>query len=183
METYAKPIQTSIASQKKEVVIFIVDDDPMYRKALEHRLGKNSAYTIYSYGTGEDCVKSINTLTPNIVILDYRLNDSNPDDMNGVQVLKRIKDMRPSVEVIMLSSQDSIDVAMDTLKNGAVDYITKGDTAFIKIQHIINLISGGMEVLENIDKKNNLSKKINVIILVILILLFLINKIFWEGSE
>jgi len=61
--------------------------------------------------------------------------------MNGIQVLEKIKESNPSIEVIILSVHDKVKIAVETMKNGAYDYVIKNDTVFLKFQTVIrNLI-------------------------------------------
>ncbi|MBI2271150.1 MAG: hybrid sensor histidine kinase/response regulator [Bacteroidetes bacterium] len=144
--------KTFTASHKKEVKIFLVDDNKMFVNALKHSLtrGSNNITDIKTFFTGEECLQSID-YNPTIVILDYYLNSKFPDALDGLQILKSIKQSHPGTEVIMLSSQDSIRLAADTLKHGAYDYITKGEGSFIKIRNLVKHISDNIELNECID--------------------------------
>lgn len=137
METRVQPVEASVIYQNNEVRIFVVDDDPMYRKAIEHYLRKNSNYLVFSFKTGEECFKDIHSLEPNIIVLDYRLNDSNPEAMNGLEVLKELKKVCPKTTILMLSSQESFEVATNSFKFGAYGYIVKNESAFTRLQHLI----------------------------------------------
>jgi len=57
--------------------------------------------------------------------------------MNGLETLDKIKAINPNIPVIMLSSQDSIDIAVDCMKHSAYDYIVKSETAFFRLQKAI----------------------------------------------
>ncbi|MBU0765340.1 MAG: response regulator [Bacteroidetes bacterium] len=122
-------------------MIFIVDDNRMFLESLEFNLRKNLKFTpeIRKYATGEDCLKDMH-LKPAIIILDYLLNSEKVSAMNGIEVLKKIKMINSRTFVIMLSGQDRIDVAVDTMKYNAFDYIVKNESAFLKTQITINII-------------------------------------------
>jgi two-component system, OmpR family, response regulator len=60
--------------------------------------------------------------------------------MNGLEILQEIKKRKPKVEVVMLSSQDKIDVALNTMKYGAFDYVIKGETAFHRAENALHNI-------------------------------------------
>lgn len=140
METETLTKKELTPSQNKDVKIFIVDDDAMYRQVLEHQLKKYPEYKISSFKSGEDCFKYVRTINPDIVILDYRLNDSNHKAMNGLEILKRLKRINPQISVLMLSGQESFEVAANSVKYGAFDYVVKNESAFVRIQHLINKI-------------------------------------------
>jgi DNA-binding NtrC family response regulator len=69
------------------------------------------------------------------------LSAQRPDAKNGVEILRVLKDKYPDVQVIMLSGQDKIDVAIDSMKYGAYDYVVKGETAFSRTENILNNVS------------------------------------------
>lgn len=119
--------------------IFIVDDDTMLCEALSDQLTRNAPHEIYIFNTGEDCLKNIK-IKPDIVILDYYLNTEKVDAADGIEILKAIKGIYPGIHVIMLSSQESYGIAMQTIQKGAEDYIIKDENAFKKIADIVNSI-------------------------------------------
>jgi len=158
-----------------KIKIFLVDDDQMFIDLLRHSL-VDKRMEISSFPTGEACLKNIHHL-PHIVVLDFYLNSNVADAMNGAEVLKKIKKASPATEVIMLSSQESIEVAIETLKNGAYDYITKGKSAVIKIRNSIRHIGDRIEGSEESDKETLRLKRVNVIVVVVCLLLFLLSRI------
>ncbi len=130
----------------KKVNVFIVDDDILYLKALQLSLSSNiDSVEIHSFQTGEDCLKQMKK-KPTVVILDYYLNSKIANAMNGISILKQIKKLNPKTKVIMLSSQDSLNIAIDCMDNGAYDYISKTQTALLRINNIITNIVGDIEV-------------------------------------
>ncbi len=60
--------------------------------------------------------------------------------MNGIETLDKIKDFNQDIPVIMLSSQDKIDVAINCMHHRAFDYVVKSETAFVRLQKIITTI-------------------------------------------
>ncbi len=133
---------------EKKVLIFLVDDDSIYLKLLENDFRLHNEYEIKTFETGELCLVELN-LTPDIIILDYHLDGLDRFAMNGIQVLDKIKEYNPDIPVIMLSSQDKIEVAIECMHHRAFDYVVKSETAFLRIQKIINSISR-FKKMENI---------------------------------
>jgi two-component system OmpR family response regulator len=120
--------------------IFIVDDDQMQRDMLSDYLGKYKKISIRVFETGQDCLKNISPET-DIVFLDYNFDSKEKNPMNGIDILKEIKKKSPETEVIMLSGQDKIEIAVNTMKFGAFDYIVKSESAFHRADNVIyNLI-------------------------------------------
>jgi DNA-binding NtrC family response regulator len=76
----------------------------------------------------ESGMKMIKACEPDIVFLDYYLNSVVKDAMDGLDVLVEIKKILPETDVVMLSGQDKIQVAVEVMKYGAFDYIVKGET-------------------------------------------------------
>jgi two-component system OmpR family response regulator len=117
--------------------VFLVDDEPIQNEMLKDFLSERYTYDIRVFESGEEALANMH-LNPEIVVLDFHLNAHLENAKNGVDVLKEIKDKYPETQVIMLSGQDKIDVAVDTMKYGAFDYIVKGESAFSRIENVIN---------------------------------------------
>ena len=120
--------------------IFLVDDEPIQNEMLKDYLSERFLYDIKIFDNGEEALQQMQ-LNPEIVVLDYHLNAHNRSAKNGVDILKQLKDQYPATQVIMLSGQDKIDVAVDSIKYGAYDYVVKGETAFSRMENVLNNIS------------------------------------------
>ncbi len=83
---------------------------------------------------------------PQVVILDYHLNSLNPKAADGIKILERIKKENEDVNVIMLTSDDHIDIAIKSFKHGALDYIVKSESQSLKIKNALVNIFRMMEV-------------------------------------
>jgi DNA-binding NtrC family response regulator len=116
--------------------IFIVDDDATQAMMLQDFLSKYSTMTIHVFGSGEECLKNL-SLKPQIIFLDYNFDMAGKDAMDGIDILKEIKRHDPEIEVVMFSGQDKIDVAVNTIKYGAFDYIVKNESAFHRSENVI----------------------------------------------
>lgn len=120
--------------------IFLVDDEPIQNEMLKDYLNERFVYEIKTFDNGEEMLQNMH-MNPEIVVLDYHLSAHRADAKNGVEILKALKDKHPEVQVIMLSGQDKIDVAIDSMKYGAYDYVVKGETAFSRTENILNNVS------------------------------------------
>ncbi|MFM9986696.1 MAG: response regulator [Flavobacteriales bacterium] len=116
--------------------IFLVDDDALFLKSIEIEFAHMGGYLVRTFQTGEECLKSLE-VCPDIIILDYHLNGINKAAMNGIMVLDKVKSVCPASLVIMLSSQDKIEVAVDCMHHYALDYVVKSPTAFLRLHKII----------------------------------------------
>lgn len=117
--------------------IFIVDDDEMLSMMLSDHLLKDYAYEIFTFPTGEECLKNLDKV-PDLIILDFNLDSVEPFAANGLEVLQEIKKVNRNVHVIMYSSQTQYGKALQTINKGAIEYVIKDNNAFENIQKIIN---------------------------------------------
>jgi DNA-binding NtrC family response regulator len=124
---------------ENKIKLFLVDDDVVFLKALEIEFLQHGDFTIETYVSGESVLEKI-AHQPDVIILDYHLDGINKDAINGIQTLDKIKAVNPDIPVIMLSSQDKIDVAINCMHHRAFDYVVKSETAFMRLQKIITSI-------------------------------------------
>ena len=124
---------------EEKIKLFLVDDDALFLKALQVEFLQHADFEIETYATGELCMQSLSH-NPDVIILDYQLDGIEKDAMNGMETLDRIKGFNPDIPVVMLSSQDKIDVAINCMHHRAFDYVVKSETAFIRLQKIITTI-------------------------------------------
>jgi len=123
----------------KKTKIFLVDDDALYLKSLEIDFLEHADISIETFATGELCLENLSH-NPDVIVLDYRLDGITKDAMNGIETLDKIKAIYPDMPVVMLSSQDKIEVAIDCMHHKAFDYVVKSETAFVRLQKIITTI-------------------------------------------
>ncbi|MEM6767391.1 MAG: sigma-54 dependent transcriptional regulator [Bacteroidota bacterium] len=127
--------------------VFVVEDDEWYRELLAYNLELNPDYQITKFETGTDCIQGLNQ-RPDIITLDYRL-----PDMEGSEVLKRIKEFDPEIEVIIISEQENIETAVELLKMGAYDYLVKAQDIRDRLLNVVN----------NIRKNRSLRKELHTL--------------------
>jgi two-component system, OmpR family, response regulator len=124
---------------ENKIKIFLVDDDALFLKSLEIEFLHNGDFAIETYATGELCIENLSH-SPDVLILDYLLDGIDKNAMNGIETLDKIKAFNPDIPVVMLSSQDKIDVAINCMHHRAFDYVVKSETAFMRLQKIITTI-------------------------------------------
>jgi FixJ family two-component response regulator len=110
----------------KNPLIYIVDDDVPFRKMINAFLHQNRLTNIKQFSTGEEMLEQFLITAPSIVVQDF---DLGPNKLTGLEVLKKAREIKPNVDFIFLSGQNSINIAVDIIKNGAYDYVIKDDTA------------------------------------------------------
>jgi two-component system OmpR family response regulator len=120
-----------------KIKLFLVDDDALFLKSLEIEFLDHADFEIETYSTGELCLANLSN-NPDVIILDYHLDGIDKDAINGIDTLDKIKAFNPEIAVIMLSSQDKIEVAIECMHHQAFDYVVKSETAFVRLQKIIS---------------------------------------------
>lgn len=126
-------------NNNNKIKLFLVDDDALFLKSLEIDFMENADFDIETYATGELCIANLSH-NPDVVILDYLLDGIEKDAMNGLETLDKIKAFNPDIPVIMLSSQDKIEVAVNCMHHKAADYVVKSETAFMRLKKIITAV-------------------------------------------
>ncbi len=123
----------------EKIKLFLVDDDAVFLKMLEIDFLQHADFTIETFATGELCLLNLSH-DPDVIILDYFLDGIEKNAMNGIETLDKIKAYNPDIPVVILSSQDKIDVAVNCMHHRAFDYVVKSETAFMRLQKIITAI-------------------------------------------
>jgi Response regulator containing CheY-like receiver, AAA-type ATPase, and DNA-binding domains len=126
-------------NEGKKIKLFLVDDDSVYLKLLEIEFLQHANFSIEAFATGEICIANLSH-KPDVIILDYRLDGVDKKAMNGIETLDKIKAFNPEIPVVMLSSQDKIEVAINCMHHKAFDYIVKSETAFLRLQKTLTTI-------------------------------------------
>ena len=101
--------------------ILIVDDERDIRELISEIL-IDEGYTTRLAGTSEDAMREITSQPPGLLILDIWLKDS---DMDGIDILKKVKSEYPEVPVVIISGHGNIEIAVAAIKQGAYDFIEK----------------------------------------------------------
>ncbi len=102
-----------------EFRVMLVDDEKDFLETLCKRLTKRKLDVTSATG-GREAITKIESMPIDVVVLDVRM-----PDMDGIETLKRIKKIKPSVEVIMLTAHADLEVAMEGMELGAFDYLMK----------------------------------------------------------
>ncbi len=111
--------------------IFIVEDDSEYAEFIKAKLRRT--YKIYAFANAEDCLVSLKSITPDVLVLDYYL-----PGMNGIDLYEKVKDKLPkSTKVVILSSVDDGKLVLDFIKKGIRDYVVKDDNVIASLTAII----------------------------------------------
>ena len=131
---------------KKPALVFVVEDDRLFQEILVHHLSHTFGFQVEAYCSGEECISNISK-NPQIIILDYHLMNA-----NGIEVLKRIKNSEQDNYILVVSSEEGNKVALESIRNGAYDYIQKDENTLDKITEKI-------ELLQNLKEAMNIRKR------------------------
>jgi DNA-binding NtrC family response regulator len=131
--------------EKDPVSIFVVEDDVTYTKFLKHVLGLNPDFEVEFFSSGKEFLNNLHK-RPSIVTLDYSL-----PDMAGEEVLKHIREFDADISVIIISAQEKIGTAVNLLKLGAFDYISKDQEAKDRILNAISHARNKNSLIREID--------------------------------
>ena len=99
--------------------ILVIDDDTSLRRVLEYNL-QEEGYEVQAASSGEEGLYLFRQTPPDLVITDMKM-----PGMDGLMVLKSIKEISPEALVIIITAFGTVDVAVEAMKSGAYDYITK----------------------------------------------------------
>lgn len=113
--------------------VFLVEDDEAYAEFIKKSL--RTKYQIYSFITAEECLVTLKSISPDVLILDYHL-----PGMSGIELYEQIKDQLDNeVKVIMMSAIDDGNLVLEFIKKGVRDYVVKDEKV---IQTLISVIEG-----------------------------------------
>jgi CheY-like chemotaxis protein len=117
-------------------LIFIVDDDQFINTLVVRRF-ESEGFRVEAFTYGEECIKALNR-DPDVIILDYYFISNDKKVMNGMEVLDKIKDIKPETPVIMLSGQEKGEIVLELARKGIDDYIIKDNNLIDNLKVAIN---------------------------------------------
>lgn len=101
------------------IAILVVDDEAVIREGLQRTLD-GERFAVETCRSGHAAIELLQEKEYDIIITDLKM-----PGMNGIEVLKAVKGLQPDVPVIMITGYATVDTAVEAMKNGAVDYISK----------------------------------------------------------
>ncbi len=115
--------------------ILVIDDEPILRDSLEVAL-KTSGYDVVTARTGEEGLERFKEENPDLVLLDHWL-----PGINGDEVLRKIKEDDADIPIIIMTAQGSIEMAVNSMKMGAFDFLIKP----FDLEQVEDLIKKGLD--------------------------------------
>jgi DNA-binding NarL/FixJ family response regulator len=106
-------------------LVFFVDDDKLILNLLEYTFKSRDGIQVKTFFSGEDCLQQMG-LKPDLVIVDH-LFMGEKGQMNGLQTVKKIREVNQEVTILVLSGQDDQSLIPEFIQSGAKKYISKDD--------------------------------------------------------
>ncbi len=134
-------------SFSRSIRIFVLEDDPIFGMTLKKAIEEdNSAYDVTLFTNGQDFLQELH-LNPDIVSLDYYL-----PDVNGVEVLDKVKHHNSEIRTIVMSGQETAEVVVDAYNHGADKYIIKNDKAIVELLRSLKTFSENVNLRQEVEK-------------------------------
>ena len=121
---------------RRQFRILVVDDELVVRDSLKEWL-EDEDFRVDMAESGDEALKQLGTETYNLMLLDIKM-----PGMDGVEVLKRSKDMRPELPVVMMTAYATVETAVEAMKIGALDYLMKPFDPDSLVPLIVQLYQG-----------------------------------------
>ena len=139
--------------------ILIVDDESVIRRLLKDILAQEG-YRCETSGSGEDALEKIACHLFDLVMIDIRM-----PGMDGMELLGKVRDLKPGdqpIATIILTAVNALDMAIQAMKLGAYDYLTKPFSNETVLLSVAKALDRRRLVLENLDYQKNLETKVKV---------------------
>jgi two-component system OmpR family response regulator len=169
-------------AQTKYNSIMLIDDDQQHNEMLSDYLKQRYNLDIHAFTPGEDALQKLDELKPNYIILDYYLDRVKKDAQDGITILKKIREKFPDTHVVMLSGQDKIEVAVDSMRFGAYDYVVKNPSGFIRVENVMKNIRENLR-LKTMMKTYRFATIFLVSAIALIIVIALILKLTGVASD
>lgn len=128
------------------IKIFVIEDDVVFGKIITKALDQEENYDVTLFSSGEELLKNLH-LNPNIVSIDYAL-----PEMNGLEILKKVKSYDKDIFTIILSGQENVEVVVEAYENGANRYIVKNEKAIVELRNSIKNFSVNVELQMEVER-------------------------------
>lgn len=128
---------------------YVVDDDRHYARLLSYRLGKSADHEVEVFYSGEELLERLGRAgasLPDLILLDIMM-----PGIDGVTALKRLQQLHPHIPAIMISAQGNVETAVEAMRLGAHDYVTKGQDDLVKLDRIIEHVKEKVSLAREVE--------------------------------
>jgi DNA-binding NarL/FixJ family response regulator len=135
--------------EKNSITVSIVEDDVKVRNSLARLIDSTEGFACVSqHPDAENALKEIPISMPEVVLMDINL-----PNMNGVECVKKLKEMLPEVQVVMLTVYENTNIIFNALASGASGYLLKQSTPEQIIEAVRDVHNGGSPMSGHIARK------------------------------
>lgn len=120
--------------------VFIVSNDPFWIAVLRQVLKLNGYEDVQAFNNSKDCIDNLYQ-QPDLVLLNQTM-----DALSDLEMLSKIKQFGPDINVLFISEQKNLEVALSSLKYGAFDYIIKGKNEAVKLRDVVRRLSAAKKL-------------------------------------
>lgn len=139
---------------KDNFKVFVVEDDKWYNNFLQYIVSLNPEYSVQTFLNAKDCIDNLHQ-KPNLITVDYTL-----PDMNGSDLIRKIKEVEPETQIIVISGQEDVSTAVELLKLGVFDYIIKDEDTKNRLLNSIQNARTNAQLKQEIqDLREEVAKK------------------------
>jgi DNA-binding NarL/FixJ family response regulator len=138
-----------MSKENNDITVSIVEDDVRVRGSLARMVDSAAGMICVSqHSDGESALREIPVVQPKVVLMDINL-----PKMNGVECVRRLKELLPTVQVVMLTVYENTNIIFNALSSGASGYLLKQSTPEQIIEAIRDVHSGGSPMSSHIARK------------------------------
>lgn len=137
--------------------IFVVEDSRIVSELLAFEMEESFQADVTCFASGQELMENL-LKNPDLIILDYYL-DNGRSTVTGLEVLKKLKKVKPDIPVIVFSGQHDMKTAVDLINQGAVDYIDKSSETFL--EELCKSVKDVMSVKDLETGKKKYNREIN----------------------
>lgn len=152
---------TPVTKAKSGTKIFVLEDDLWYSQFLSYHLSLDATHEVVPFSSAKEFLNRLSE-APDVVTLDYHL-----PGFDGEMVLNRILETCPNTYTIVISGQEDISKAVNTIKQGAYDYIVKNEETKDRLWSIVDKIKQHIALKKEIEalrkevsQKNSIGKQL-----------------------
>jgi two-component system response regulator AtoC len=125
--------------------VFIVEDDEFLGNILKRTLEKINDAEVHLFKTPQECLNNLH-LNPDVVSIDYYL-----PGMTGMEMMEKIRNYNNTINCIIVSGQEKVDIVLELYKKGAVDYIMKDDSAVANLENSVKKIFDNLRLKKQVE--------------------------------
>src|SRR6476646_3011428 len=123
--------------------LLVIDDEPAISVILE-RFAQPRGFVVHSRASGAEGLAELSALNPDVVLVDLRM-----PGLNGLDVLREIRALQPDCKVVLMTGAATVDSAIEAVKGGALDYLTK-PLDFTRLGHLLDEVTRSLQEREQL---------------------------------